>query len=328
LLASQVDQELSELGAVPADVRAIAMRVLGRADDTTLSLADADELLASLSASLGDNVGTLMTSTATTEPRAASSASPATVETTPAWATRNAPEIPVPGEPPARDQVPAAPQAVAIPAPATPQLTAAERRRAEFAAAMIDSTPAGPISEPAARAASDAGDVLASDPQAFEADTDLSEPPPRGPSGAPPAERRLEGEATAQAIVAAFDDPEFDAEVSRRRSREDERRVTLDSPLPAAMERPDPSALEFSKRLRRRSPRPDLDKLLDQPLDALDFERSEPVADPAKSRAPSSAPPAAAQPASANDDFEILVDDEILEIAEDEVELVDEEPSR
>jgi hypothetical protein len=135
---------------------------------------------------------------------------------------------------------------------------------------------------------------------------------------------------TAESIVAAFDAPEpAPADPDTLQS----------SPAPALKLPPAPN-LELKARPARRgewsgSRRPDLDKLLDQPLDALDFERSEQtdvvqteLPQPA-AVAPAEAAPVAspAPPASSGDDFEILVDDEILEIAEDDVELMDDENS-
>jgi hypothetical protein len=167
-----------------------------------------------------------------------------------------------------------------------------------------------------------------------------SQPPP--PSAAPPVfetrsapfdpasdpssvfDDRPDAETTAQAIVAAFDDS--DAEASS----------DVESPEPLdtlALELGANSSLEIQperplRRETRGSRRPDLDELLDQPLDALDFERTEPVpqdtdADAHTSDIPTDLPP----PGASGDDFEILVDDEILEIAEDDVELVDDDSS-
>lgn len=139
------------------------------------------------------------------------------------------------------------------------------------------------------------------------------------------APREPDPEATAQAIQAAFEDePELDP-LGPEAALD-----TLDSvPSPELQMSPAASLeLDRSRRERGGARRPDLDQLLDQPLDALEFERSEPLTKPAlggysRSETPRSEHlPAAAAPA---DDFEILVDDEILEIGEDDVELVDEE---
>ena len=146
-----------------------------------------------------------------------------------------------------------------------------------------------------------------------------SEPAPQPPAA---------DAATAQAIAAAFDEPEPDARVHD----------TLESsPAPELHMAPAPN-LELNARPVRRgdwagSRRPDLDKLLDQPLDALDFEATEqtdvvPTELPREEEA--AAADAAASPTTppaGGDDFEILVDDEILEIAEDDVELVDDDNS-
>lgn len=327
------DQDLADLGPVPEDVRAIVTRILG---DTPLTLAHADELLASLS----DGAAIPTPSFALPTPSVFETESPSKVlemlESEPpasmpapaaAAAAPAAAPTAVPSEP--RPAIVAAPESEAPPASETPseppQLTAAARRRAEWEAAMMDSQPAGPLASeppPAAAERHDSEPVLS-----FEADTDLSEPPPRQETGHAP-ERKLEGEATAQAIVAAFDDPELDAAIAQRRSSADDPRVTLESAPPDDYV-PSPAS-DYPRRpgrhFERGSRRPDLDKLLDQPLDALDFERSEPLPESRAaggSDAPVSNPPAAA----AADDFEILVDDEILEIAEDEVELVDEDSS-
>jgi hypothetical protein len=172
-----------------------------------------------------------------------------------------------------------------------------------------------------------------------------SRPPP--PSAAPPVfetrsasvdsdsdlssgfDDKPEAEATAQAIEAAFDAPESASAL------EDEpdpleslagvvRELAQESSIPPE------SGRSGRRNDLRGARRPDLDELLDQPLDALDFERTEPVSDDddepsaeARSEAPTGAPP----PLASGDDFEILVDDEILEIAEDDVEMVDDEGS-
>jgi hypothetical protein len=165
-----------------------------------------------------------------------------------------------------------------------------------------------------------------------------SDPPPLfGAYSAPPIDPSIaldatkDGEATAQAIVAAFDEPESEPEAPS----EPDLRLPValaESPLPAPDELPAARALEiaqprFTRRGERGSRRPDLDDLLDQPLDALDFERTEPLTDTTEAEARSSEFPTGAPPADSGDDFEILVDDEILEIAEDDVELVDDEPN-
>ncbi|HKU41738.1 MAG TPA: hypothetical protein VJR89_26455, partial [Polyangiales bacterium] len=141
------------------------------------------------------------------------------------------------------------------------------------------------------------------------------------------------GDAQAQAIVAAFDAAEADPPRTPVDDEpEDSVRDTLESsPAPVVRMEPAPS-LELDRPPRRGewsgSRRPDLNELLDQPLDALDFESSEqtdvvptPVPDPDAA----DAEPAAARDDQPADDFEILVDDEILEIAEDDVEIVDDE---
>lgn len=141
------------------------------------------------------------------------------------------------------------------------------------------------------------------------------------------APREPDPEATAQAIQAAFDEPEPDPLGA------DAGHDTLDSaPPPGLLMSPAPSLeLDRARRERGGARRPDLDHLLNQPLDALDFERSEPLTKPAlggysrSDTLEAPVPPAAAAPA---DDFEILVDDEILEIGEDDVELVDDEHGR
>jgi hypothetical protein len=136
-----------------------------------------------------------------------------------------------------------------------------------------------------------------------------------------------EAEATAQAIEAAFDAPESasaleDAPDPLESLAGVVRELAQESSIPAA------SGRSGRRDDLRGARRPDLDELLDQPLDALDFERTEPVNDDepnaeARSEAPTGAPP----PPASGDDFEILVDDEILEIAEDDVEMVDDEGS-
>lgn len=136
-------------------------------------------------------------------------------------------------------------------------------------------------------------------------------------------------ETTAQAIVAAFDDPDAEPSLGLVRDPLDALAAAgleLGSSPPAKVE-PEHKALRMETRGSRR---PDLDELLDQPLDALDFERTEPVprdeAD-AEDRRVTNMPTSAPSSGASGDDFEILVDDEILEIAEDDVELVDDEPS-
>jgi hypothetical protein len=161
-----------------------------------------------------------------------------------------------------------------------------------------------------------------------------SQPPP--PSVAPPVietrnaspDERPDAETTAQAIVAAFDQPESAAALAAAADPlESLAGVVRD--LAKAASREAESGRSGRRGELRGSRRPDLDELLDQPLDALDFERTEPVAGEeesvaeARSEAPTGAPP----PAASGDDFEILVDDEILEIAEDDVEMVDDESS-
>lgn len=168
-----------------------------------------------------------------------------------------------------------------------------------------------------------------------------SRPPP--PSAAPPVfearsvsadpssvfDGKPDAETTAQAIFAAFGDA--DGEASSDLARDP--RASLDS---RALElEASPSAEIEPQRNARRgatrgSRRPDLHELLNQPLDALDFERSEPVppdTTDAEGTHSSDVPTGAPPPAASGDDFEILVDDEILEIAEDDVELVDDDSS-
>lgn len=182
--------------------------------------------------------------------------------------------------------------------------------------------------------------LVASAASAFD-----SRPPPRSaapaafdPRSAPPEPgsdlstvfgEKPDADSTAQAIVAAFDDPEGDAAPEL-----DDAPDTLASLVGVVRGvAPHHAFGATSGRSGRRdelrgSRRPDLDELLDQPLDALDFERTEPVRDDESTEAQSSnaltgLPP----PPASGDDFEILVDDEILEIAEDDVEMVDDESS-
>jgi hypothetical protein len=140
---------------------------------------------------------------------------------------------------------------------------------------------------------------------------------------------RSEPETTAEAIVAAFDEPESDAGDSF-----EEQEDALESIAGMVRELAQAAAEADAANPKRRhelrgSRRPDLNDLLDQPLDALDFERTEQPQDPAEARAGSDAPSGEPLRGEGGDDFEILVDDEILEIAEDDVEYVDDdsEPS-
>jgi hypothetical protein len=133
-------------------------------------------------------------------------------------------------------------------------------------------------------------------------------------------------ETTAQAIVAAFDDADSQA------SSDLQSPPNLLGALALEMGASSPAEIPPERPLRRAemrgSRRPDLDELLDQPLDAVDFERTEPVPDDTGTEAHSSDVPTDLPPPGApGDDFEILVDDEILEIAEDDVELVDDDAS-
>lgn len=136
---------------------------------------------------------------------------------------------------------------------------------------------------------------------------------------------RSEPETTAEAIVAAFDEPESDHDDSFE-EQEDQLESIAGMVRELAQAAAEADAANPKRRPELRgSRRPDLNELLDQPLDALDFERTEQPQEPAEARARSEAPTGAPPRGEAGDDFEILVDDEILEIAEDDVEYVDDE---
>jgi hypothetical protein len=133
-------------------------------------------------------------------------------------------------------------------------------------------------------------------------------------------------ETTAQAIVAAFDDSDSEARSELPSPPDPLDALALELGTSSPVESPPGRPLRRAE--MRGSRRPDLDELLDQPLDALDFERTEPVPNDTDAEARSSEIPTDLPPAGApGDDFEILVDDEILEIAEDDVELVDDDSS-
>jgi hypothetical protein len=165
-------------------------------------------------------------------------------------------------------------------------------------------------------------------------------PPPvfesRPPSAEPESQaasvfdEKPDGEATAQAIVAAFEQSEVENTTEALAAELESSLSALESSTRAAAAQREVEVDAPRAARSQGSRRPDLDELLDQPLDALDFERTEPVDEPeesdevaAHSETPTGAPP----PGPAGDDFEILVDDEILEIAEDDVEIVNEDES-
>ena len=303
LLDSNPDQELSALGPMPEDVRAIVTRTLG---DAPLTVAYADELLDALNDGRPIEL-----------PVAASSfgAAPGAATSMAFGSGRLA----------GSDVTPAAP---------APALTAA-------APAPVITAQPSPISEPESPSP-----VFSEPPSAFERSEAATAfesrpapspvPPPMFdarpvPASIPPGptvfddpqaeEDKPEREAQAQAIEAAFDVNESD---SPSRAQHLER--NLDDFRPGAL-----AASSLPRREPGGSRRPDLDHLLDQPLDALEFERSDGAARrssvPPEAVSPSVAPtPPPMRPAAAPaDDFEILVDDEILEIAEDDVEIVDDE---
>jgi hypothetical protein len=293
LIESNLDDELALLGQVRADVHAIVTRWLG---EKPLTLDEVDALLANIAEDGG---------------------LPAPPAPTPI-AFRESPQLVAAPVLAARAEAAPAPDAVA-PAPAAVALAATAPALAEApltaaVAPLFDSRPVPP-----------------------------SNPPPvfdsRPPSDEPPGQTAsvfdekpdLEPETTAQAIVAAFEQPEveqsttealaaeLESSLSALESAQAQRVVEIDAPR---------SARKLDR--GQGSRRPDLDELLDQPLDALDFDRTEPLDEPedqdeahAHSEMPTGAPP----PGAGGDDFEILVDDEILEIAEDDVEIVNDDDS-
>jgi hypothetical protein len=265
-----LDEQLSALGRVPADLHALVQRIVG---DQPFTLAEIDLALESL-----------------TDGRVFPLPAATKVERTPLGLGGTAAAVGA--------------DAAFTPSPLTESpLTAS-------AAPLFDSRHPPPSAAPP---------VFETRSTSVDPDSDLSSV----------FDDKPEAEATAQAIEAAFDAPESASAL------EDET-DPLESLAGVVRGLAQESSFDAeSGRSGRRNDlrgarRPDLDELLDQPLDALDFERTEPVSDDddepsaeARSEAPTGAPP----PLASGDDFEILVDDEILEIAEDDVEMVDDEGS-
>jgi hypothetical protein len=292
LLDSNIDDQLSALGQVPPNLSELVSRFVGA---QPLTLAEVDALLANLT-----EAGDL----------------PA-----PSEALRNEGEGP--------SQLPAAASSVAA------------GSSAEISAAPLSSPPSftpSPLTAAVAPLFDSRPPPASAPPPVFE-----TRSAPVDPSSNPSSvfDEKPDPEATAQAIVAAFDDPEVDTSGADMASLERALDALESSPAAAMPSENAPAAarsvevdLERAPRAMRGerggSRRPDLDELLDQPLDALDFERTEPVADDeegADARSSSNAPTDLPPPSASGDDFEILVDDEILEIAEDDVEMVDDESS-
>lgn len=289
MLDSNLDEQLSALGRVPPDLPALVKRVVG---DLPFTLAEIDSALESLS-----------------EGRALPQFDRAAIAASPLGAAAPVAETAADDEEPLSDP--------SIPAPAASSLPPA------FAQSELDEPPLAASASEAA--AFDSRPPASSRPSPL---FDTRSRPPIAIENHPSSlfdDKPTEAETTAEAIVAAFDEPESDTDTSF-----DEQEDALESIAGMVRELAQAAADQDASNAIRRpelrgSRRPDLNELLDQPLDALDFERTEQPQDPAEARGRSEAPTGAPARGEGGDDFEILVDDEILEIAEDDVEYVDDE---
>ncbi len=335
LLESNEDRELAELGNTPPDVRAIVARTLG---DRPLTLSYADELLDALSHRAADGDGDGVPGEQ--REQAAQSRPPVLREPAPEAAgfeeARGRRQTAMGVAPPVFAEGP--------PPVDVPPLFDSQPAPPILAAPLFDARPANVEPPPVNVFDAQEEEERAQDegPRDDEQDRtadasshsqdegdDFGEPQTR-----PPGQR--DPESTAQAIEAAFDIPESD--LPPRRKSQPEPRDTVD-PVPAVARQfsvapslelgttPPPRVELGTMPPPRRewggSRRPDLDRLLDQPLDALDFERSDPPEAP--TTPPAAAAPSAPPSLSSGDDCEILGDDEILEIAEDDVEMMDDD---